>query len=282
MTTQIQDDIWCIDLGASTHMSYRRDWFTNYLKTDKKEVNCANDVKLTSEGIGDIRVNLEDTGKELNINNMSHVSGLNTNLLSISAMVKKNMSVFFSKERRKIFKNNDIKVQGEPILKVNEKNGIYVLGTNNDGCSTQEPLRSACLGSEISDGELWHRRMRHLSYSYLNNLKGLVTGLHFKEINYQLSCIPCLKGKQTRKPFKRSKRRNRANDILELVHSDVCGPMQTPSWGNARYLLTFIDDKTRKTFVYFLKGKDEVYTKFQEFKKLAETQTGKKNESNKN
>lgn len=136
MTTQIQDDIWCIDSGASTHMSYRRDWFTNYLKTDKKEVNCANDVKLTSEGIGDIRVNLEDTEKELNINNVSHVSGLNTNLLSISAMVKKNMSVFFSKEGCKIFKNNDIKVQGEPILEVNEKNGIYVLGTNNDGCST--------------------------------------------------------------------------------------------------------------------------------------------------
>jgi len=51
--------------------------------------------------------------------------------------------------------------------------------------------------------------------------------------------------------------------------------MQTPSWGGARYFLTFIDDKTRKTFIYFLKGKDEVFIKFQEFKELAETQTGK-------
>lgn len=143
-------------------------------------------------------------------------------------------------------------------------------------CNTQESLHSACLGSEVSDGELWNRRMGHLNYSYLNNLKGLVTGLHFKEINHQLNCIPCLKGKQTRKPFKRLKRANRANDILELVHSDVCGPMQTLSWGNARYFLTFIDDKSRKTFVYFLKGKDEVFTKFQEFKKLVETQTGKR------
>jgi len=40
MATQIQDDIWCIDSGASTHMSNRKDWFTNYSKSDKKEVNC--------------------------------------------------------------------------------------------------------------------------------------------------------------------------------------------------------------------------------------------------
>lgn len=118
MTTQIQEDIWCINSGASTHISNRRDWFTNYLKTDKKEVNCANDVKLTSEGVDDIRVNLENTGKELTINNVSYVSGLNTNLLSISAMVKKNISVFFSKEGCKIFKNSNIKVQRESILKI--------------------------------------------------------------------------------------------------------------------------------------------------------------------
>jgi len=118
--------------------------------------------------------------------------------------------------------------------------------------------------------------MGHLSYSYLNNLKDLVTGLHFEKTDYQLSCIPCIEGKQTKKSFKKLKRTNRAKDVLELVHSDVCGPMQTPSWGGARYFLTFIDDKTRKTYIYFLKGKDEVFVKFQEFKELAETQTGKR------
>jgi len=100
----------------------------------KKEVNCANDVKLASEGVGNIRVNLEDIGKKLSVDNVSYISGLNTNLLSVSAMVKKNMSVLFSEEGCEIFKKNNIKIQGKPILKVKEKNGIYILGTNNGQC----------------------------------------------------------------------------------------------------------------------------------------------------
>lgn len=118
-------------------------------------------------------------------------------------------------------------------------------------------------------------QMGHLNYSYLSDLRNLVTGLNFKEIPKSLNCVPCLKGKQMRKPFKKSKKASRASDILELVHSNalciaVCGPMQTPSWGGKRYFLTFIDDRSRKTFVFFLKGKDKVFEKFREFKKLAE------------
>ena len=60
------------------------------------------------------------------------------------------------------------------------------------------------------------------------------------------------------------------------MHSDVCGPMCEKSISGYRYFLTFIDDKTRKTSVYFLKGKDEVVCKFKEFTALVERQTGKK------
>src|SRR5215469_9456007 len=52
--------------------------------------------------------------------------------------------------------------------------------------------------------------------------------------------------------------------------------MKQVSLGGAKYFLTFIDDKTRNTFVYFLKSKDEVLKYFQEFKALAENQTGKR------
>jgi len=151
MTTQIRDDIWCIDSGASTHMSNRKDWFTNYSKSDKKEVNCANDVKLASEGVDNIQVNLKDTRKKLNVDNVCYVSGLNTNLLSVSVMMKKNMSVLFSEEGCEVFKKNNIKTQGELILKVKEKNGIYILETNNN---VQESLHSVYQESIISNGEL--------------------------------------------------------------------------------------------------------------------------------
>jgi transposase InsO family protein len=57
---------------------------------------------------------------------------------------------------------------------------------------------------------------------------------------------------------------------LELVHSNVCGPMPSTSLSGYVYYVSFIDDYSRKTCVYFLKSKDEVLGKFKEFKALVE------------
>lgn len=62
--------------------------------------------------------------------------------------------------------------------------------------------------------------------------------------------------------------------VLELVHSDVCGPMQVSSWDGAQYLLTFTDYKTRKTFGYLMKNISEVSSHFTNFKNFVEKQTG--------
>ena len=60
------------------------------------------------------------------------------------------------------------------------------------------------------------------------------------------------------------------------MHSDVCGPMPVLSLGGALYFVTFIDDATRKVWVYILKRKDEVLATFQKFLALVENQSGKK------
>ena len=62
---------------------------------------------------------------------------------------------------------------------------------------------------------------------------------------------------------------------LDLVHSDVC-QMPQLSMGGHEYFVTFIDDATRKVWVYFIKKKDEVFGAFQKFVALVENQTGKK------
>jgi len=63
---------------------------------------------------------------------------------------------------------------------------------------------------------------------------------------------------------------------LDLVHSDVCGPMSVPSMGGYLYITTFIDDFSWKTWIYFLKSKDEVFSKFKEFKAQVENLTNRK------
>lgn len=61
-----------------------------------------------------------------------------------------------------------------------------------------------------------------------------------------------------------------------MIHSDICGPMSTKAFSGAEYFVTFIDDHSRKTWIYFLKTKDEVVDWFKEFKALVENLTGKK------
>ena len=63
--------------------------------------------------------------------------------------------------------------------------------------------------------------------------------------------------------------------VLYLVHTDVCGPMQTRSLGGAFYFLLFIDDCMRYTWVYFLRQKSDFFEYFKEFRTMVEKKTGK-------
>jgi hypothetical protein len=75
-------------------------------------------------------------------------------------------------------------------------------------------------------------------------------------------CEGCIFGNQNRESFPVGKS-YRAKAPLEIVHSDICEPMKTPSIGGSTYFLTFIDDFSRKTWIYFLKHKSDALGCFQ-------------------
>lgn len=87
-------------------------------------------------------------------------------------------------------------------------------------------------------------------------------------------CDGCHLSKQARRPFSRSSPTKRASQKLELVHTDLCGPMAQASVKGARYILTFTDDHSRKVWVYFLQSRDKTFYYFQQFKELVETSSG--------
>ena len=86
-------------------------------------------------------------------------------------------------------------------------------------------------------------------------------------------CEGCIFGKQHRETFP-VRTSYRACTPLEIVHFDICGPMHTSSISGCKYFLTFIDDYSRKTWVYFLKHKSDAFSYFQQFKALVENQSG--------
>ena len=87
------------------------------------------------------------------------------------------------------------------------------------------------------------------------------------------TCESCLLGKMAKLPFVRQSAR--ANELLGLIHIDVCEPFSVMARGSYHYLITFIDDLLWYGYVYLMKYKSESFEKFTEFKAEVENQTRK-------
>eukprot|EP00253_Pinus_taeda_P032870 PITA_32870 len=126
--------------------------------------------------------------------------------------------------------------------------------------------------SSISEASLgiW---MGHMYHGALRTLREITTGVPDFSIDHFDTCGGCAMGKFAKSPFPSSD--SRATGILDLIHSDVSGRMSHVSLSGYEYYVLFIDDHSRRTWIYFLKTKSEVFKRFQEFRDLVETQTGR-------
>ena len=66
-------------------------------------------------------------------------------------------------------------------------------------------------------------------------------------------CLDSIKGKQTKQISKNFA--IRSNGLLELIHTDICGPFDIPSWSGERYFITFIDEFAHYCYLYLLHEK---------------------------
>ena len=119
-----------------------------------------------------------------------------------------------------------------------------------------------------SPSKLWHRRLAHINYKALPHVSKVVTSLPYLKIDHDGIWKGCAKGNNIKNPFPKSETKTKGT--LELIHSNVCGPIPSASLSGYEYYVTFIDDYSRKTWIYVLKAKDEVFRKFKEFKALIE------------
>ena len=102
----------------------------------------------------------------------------------------------------------------------------------------------------------------------------MVKGIPNINKDHEGVCKGCALGKNTMKPFTSSD--TRSKEILDLIHFDVCRPISNKYLGGHIYYVTFIDDHSRKAWIYLLKKKDEVFENFNEFRSKVETLTKRK------
>jgi hypothetical protein len=79
---------------------------------------------------------------------------------------------------------------------------------------------------------LWHERLSHLNMASLKELDAMVDGINLKEVPLHHVCEGCIKGKHQKMSFPKDGA-TRASQLLEIVHTDVCGPMRTTLHGGA-------------------------------------------------
>ena len=110
----------------------------------------------------------------------------------------------------------------------------------------------------------------------MRNLTRCVDGFKIKDspsvdVEHDDICEECVTGKSTVKPFpKASYGEVKTTSLLQIVHSDVMGTMETTSQGGSRFVVTFLDYYTRYVVVYFLVHKSDVMEKFIEYKSMME------------
>lgn len=251
---------WIIDSGATRHMTMNAAHLTKVREPVSKEVIIGDSGRLNVKSSGDIQMEISANGKsigeQVTVKNVLHVPNICANLMSVSQMAKHGKTLVFDKENCRIFDENADLLATAPLV-----DDLYTL--NNASKQT------ATAFTAIADANLWHRRMGHACEKNLLQIKSSVIGINF--LNGSIDqCTVCTQGKQTRTSFKHEG--TRASEILQLIHTDVCGPMSTSSLTGANYLLTFVDDFSRKVFVYPMKRKSEVFDIFVKFKTLVENQ----------
>eukprot|EP00253_Pinus_taeda_P015667 PITA_15667 len=198
--------------------------------------------------------------KEANTTDTGSVSDLRKILISLRALDSNGYKTVIQGGVMKIYKGILL------VMKAKKVGNLFQLEgrTGSDHVSVSE--------HDSISIHLWHQRLGHMSERGLKILadQKLLPNLRSRKLDF---CKHCLFGKQSKQKFKTGKHTSKF--ILDYIHSDVWGPAPTASYGGSSYFVSFIDDFSRKVWVYMWKKKSDVFTVFKQFRALVENNTGR-------
>ena len=224
---------WVLDSGCSSHMTGDKEKFSKLQQYEGGSVKFGNNDGAKICGKGSVQI----MANKIRSDDVLYVSGLRHNLLSVSQICDKGHEVIFTKNGFVIKKHSS----GKTITTGSRTTeNLYTLSDESE---------KTFLMSQTEESWLWHKRLRHLSFNNMSKIcnSKAVRGMSIIEKPSNPVCDSCQKGKQTRVIFKTKE--HHTKKPLELVHTDLCGPMRTQSTNEDKYFMLCIDDYTRMTWV---------------------------------
>ncbi|KAE8725113.1 hypothetical protein F3Y22_tig00009009pilonHSYRG00067 [Hibiscus syriacus] len=200
-----------------------------------------------------------DDGSTRVLTDVRYVPNLKKNLISLGALESKGSVVTMRDGVLKVTYGALVMMKG-----IRKNNLYYYQGSTIIGA-----VAVASGGDDLDATQLWHMRLGHAGEKSLQILakKGLLKGAKACKLNF---CEHCVLGKQKRVKFGTTIHNTKG--IVDYIHSDVWGPSKTIN----HYFVTFVDDFSRRVWVYPMKSKDEVLQIFLKWKNMIENQTGRK------
>ena len=265
--TGSRSSAWVFDTGSVAHICNSKQELRNRRRLAKDEVTMrvGNGSKVDAIAVGTVSLQLP-SGLVMNLNHCYLVPALSMNIISGSCLLRDGYS--FKSE------NNGCSISMSNIFYGHAPNvrGLFILNLDSDTHIHNIETKRVRVNND-SAIFLWHCRLGHIGVKRMKKLHadGLLESLDFDSLD---TCEPCLMGKMTKTPF--SGTMERASDLLEIIHTDVCGPMSVEARGGYRYFLTFTDDLSRYGYVYLMKHKSETFEKFKQFQSEVENHRNKK------
>ena len=264
-------DEWLLDSGSSHHLTGKRGLFKTFRPVSKVSgrITYGNGGVLHAEGEGTVELKCKVPGGEqlVILQNVKYVPGMPVNLFSVSKAEATGAEVVFRGGRSQVV------TDGEVTMQARREDGVYVV----------ELAGAVCNVVRSESATLWHRRLGHAGFENLAKMveNGCVSGVQVgaDEFREELTrvCEPCVMGKQTRAPF--PGKRDGETEVtkpLELVHTDVCGPMPEMSKGGSRFFVTVLDEHSKLSVVHPIRKKSQVKDVLEGVFNQLETQTGQK------
>ena len=259
------DKHWTADTGASSHMTPHREWIRNY-EPYRTPIRLADHTIIYSEGRGSILFNpmIDDKSvRGVELTQVLHVPKLRNNLLAV---------VFLTRRR-----NYQVHIDADNMNFIHGGKKVFVasIGENNiaylNGTTAISEEHANFIATLPLDYDLWHRRLGHHNFDGVKRLvnQGLVTGMTLNsKAKPDPVCEPCLAGKMHANPFPSSPHQTKR--VLELIHTDVKGPLSVQTPSGFKYWSTFIDDHTDFWAVFPMQKKSDTFLCFKRYKAYAE------------
>ncbi|KAJ9556184.1 hypothetical protein OSB04_010798 [Centaurea solstitialis] len=252
--------------GSGNHICNHLQGFTRRetLRKDRSNLRVGEGTPLIDEAVGSYSLSLP-SGLVLELENCYYVPKMIKNVMSFDLLVDQGFYYKYDYKMLSVFKNNIFYFKATPV------NGLYTVNLQDDN---KEIYHISKRSKDIEDQTyLWQCHLGHINKKRVELLLkgGFLGTFDFKPFD---NCESCLSGKMTKEPF--NKDNERASDLLEIVHTDVCGPFSHEARGGYRYFITFTDDFSRYGYVYLMRHKSESFEKFREYQNEVQNQLDRK------